>query len=96
MDEGGEEEPQIVEVPEEHVEDHEHDGEVRSSDSGIGWDEHHVHDNIVPEIQIATAAEIEPSKYQEQNKIRSESTHHLTLGSVQSKARILQQNLSCI
>ena len=64
MDEGDEEEPRVVEVPEEHG-DHEHDehGEVRSSDSGIGWDEHHVHDNIIPEIQIATAAEIEPSEY---------------------------------
>jgi len=46
MDE--ENESEIVEVVEEleHHEHHDHDHEVRSSDSGIGWDEHHVHDNI--------------------------------------------------
>ena len=47
-------EAEVVEVPE--VVDHDHDQEVRSSDSGIGWDEHHVHDNLVPEIQVAAAA----------------------------------------
>ena len=67
MDENNEAE--IVEIDEhegehaDHDHEHDHDHEVRSSDSGIGWDEHHVHDPEVHDhIAIITTADIEPSK----------------------------------
>ena len=47
--------------------DHDHSHEVRSNDSGIGWDDHHhdhhhdVHDGDHHDISVTTA-EIEPSK----------------------------------
>ena len=48
--------------------DHDHSHEVRSNDSGIGWDDHHhdhhhdVHDGDHHDISVTTA-EIEPSKH---------------------------------
>lgn len=73
MDENNEAE--IVEIDEhegehaDHDHEHDHDHEVRSSDSGIGWDEHHVHDPEVHDhIAIITTADIEPIQEEEQER----------------------------
>lgn len=61
MEEDGE--AGVVEGGAEHDHDHLHhdDHEVRSSDSGIGWDEHHVHDAEVHDVHDTHhPGEIEP------------------------------------
>lgn len=59
-EDGGDGEQRVVVVDNVSHDDH----EVRSSDSGIGWDEHHVHDAEVHDVHLP-AGDIEPIEEEE-------------------------------